>query len=105
LSHLSEIHIFFGTVQEDTARPLTSAEQQPPENDLTKSLGRQSADLKPTGDSADVSEHYKYCCGNSPYENSNQQYRKAGNKMFCVIIESFIVRKCTEVLGRQPHCG
>jgi len=72
---------------------------------MTESSGKQYSDLKLIGDSPDVSEHYKYCCRNSPYEDSNQQYRKAGNKLFCIIIEAFMVYKCPEVLGRQPHCG
>jgi len=38
LSHPSEVHTVIGSVQEDTARPLASAEQQPPENDMTKIL-------------------------------------------------------------------
>ena len=103
--HPSEVHTFIGSVQEDTGRHLASPEHKPTENDMTKSFGKQYSDLKPVGDSPDVSEHYKYCCRNSPYEDSNQQYRKAGNKLFCVIIEAFMVYKCLEVLGRQPHCG
>jgi hypothetical protein len=86
LSHPSEVLTFIGSVQEDTTRPLAGTEQQPPENDVTKSAGRRYSDLKPTGDSPDVSEHYQYCCRNSPYEDSNQQYRKAGKKLFYVII-------------------
>ena len=105
LLHPSEVRTFIGSVQEDTTRPLAGTEQQPPENDLTKSVGRQYSDLKSIGDSPDVSEHYKYCCRNSPYEDSNQQYRKAGNKMFSLITEAFVFRKCTEVLCRQPRCG
>ena len=79
-----------GSFQEDTARPLTSTDQHPPQNLLKKSVGRQYSDLKPTGDNSDVSEHYQYCCRNSPYEDSNEQYRKAGNKMFCIINEAFV---------------
>jgi hypothetical protein len=71
LSHPSEVHTFIGSVQEDTTRPLASTEQQPSENYLTKTVGRQYSDLKPTGDCPDVSEHYQYCCRNSPYEDSN----------------------------------
>lgn len=105
LSHPSEVHTFSGCVQEDTTRSLTSTEQQSPENDLKKSVGRQYSNLKPTGDSPDVSEHYQYCFIKNPYEDSNQQDQKAGSKMFCVIIEAFMACKYTEVLGRQPHYG
>jgi hypothetical protein len=103
-SHPSEVHTFIGSVQEDTTRPLASTEQQPPENDWKRSVGTQYPELKPTGDSPDVSEHYQYCFRNSPYEDSSQQYRKSGNKMFCVIIEAFMACN-TEVLGRQQHYG
>jgi hypothetical protein len=103
--HSSEVCSFIGSVQEDTTRPLAGAQQQPLENDLTKSVGRQYSDLKPIGDSPDVSEHYQYCCRNSPYEDSNQQYRKAGNKMFSEITEAFCFLKCTEFLDIEAHCG
>ena len=72
---------------------------------MKQSVGRQYSGLKPAGDSPEVSEHYQYCFRNSPYEDSNEQYRKAGNRMFCVRIEAFMAHKCAKVLGRQPHCG
>jgi hypothetical protein len=84
LSCPSNVYTFFGSVEEDTTRSLANTKQQPSENDLKTSVGRQYCDLKPAADTSEVSEHYQYCFRNSPYEDSNQQYRKAGNRTSCV---------------------
>jgi len=89
-------------LEEDTTRPLAGTEQQPPENDLTKSVGRRYSDLKSIGDSPDVSEHYQYCCRNSPYEDSNQQYRKAeyGSREQLEVLYEVRTREVQELVQR-----
>jgi hypothetical protein len=59
-------------------------EHQTPPSDLKKNVGVQYSELEGAGDSSQVSEHYRYCFRNSSFEDSNQQYRKAGTKALCV---------------------
>jgi hypothetical protein len=54
-------------------------ENQPPASEMKNNVSGQYSDLKGTGDSSQVSEHYQYCFRNAPYDDSNQQYRKTGN--------------------------
>ncbi|XP_021928465.1 centrosomal protein of 152 kDa-like isoform X2 [Zootermopsis nevadensis] len=63
-------------IEGDTGRPA-NMQHQPLPNDLKKDIGGESSDFRVAIVSPQVSDHYQYCFRNSPYEDSNQQYRKA----------------------------
>ncbi|XP_023701619.1 centrosomal protein of 152 kDa isoform X3 [Cryptotermes secundus] len=65
-------HVIEGTEN----RPSVSMEKQPPASERKKNFSGRHSDLKDTGDSSQVSEHYQYCFRNTPYDESNQQYRR-----------------------------
>jgi hypothetical protein len=69
-------------------------------NNLEKDIGGQCSDVKVVGESPQVSDHYQYCFRNSPYDNSNQQYQKAGNRIFFLSSEMGRIPKCS---GFCPH--
>jgi hypothetical protein len=57
-------------------------EHQSAPSNSKKDIGEEYSHLPGAGDSPQVSEHYQYCFRNSPYEDSHQQYRKTGNRIF-----------------------
>jgi hypothetical protein len=84
LYHPSEVHISVASVSVNEIRPSVNMENQPPASEM-KNVSRQYSDLKDTGDSSQVSEHYQYCFRNTPYDDSNQQYRKTGNGLLYLL--------------------
>jgi hypothetical protein len=72
-------------------------ENQPAASEMKNNVSGPYSDLKGIGDGSQVSEHYQYCFRNTPYDDSNQQYRKTGNGLLYLF---------TSVIGGiTKHCA